>query len=1459
MRKLLWLSIMLVTTCLSTFGQTTTINGITVMIEYPDLPFGNSVESVSAMMNQTGFTGFGSMGSVKDYFFTQTNGKVSLNSQVVKVKLPLPSASYHAQGAQGDMVGDIIDQINLQFPNGFTNLSEYPGQGGLWYFNLLTKYPGGGYAFGFGGKFIKNNGAPLEIKRGHITFFGATDQLGINTICHEAGHSVMSWTDFYRTAFCNLGDYDVMASAGTSKAPMPINPALRLQRNWINDVVEIVPSASAQTFTVTANSYSQIHRYKNPNNPKEYLLFHALKHGGYYQAALDGGKPLDEGLAIWYVDEDCKFDKAGVDDQFFIRLVQADNLDEMHDEFIPNSSDVRGDLNDLYDNISNKFPNNHPFRWKDGGEFGISISNISAPGATMSFTVDAKASTVVASSDNNGTLSPKGTLNVPTGQSRVFSFTPNLGYELDLVQVDGVPVTVTNNSFTMSSISGTKKIHATFKKKATITPLPSPWQKMDIGTANTPLLATQETGKFHMESFGTHVGGTSDNFGYVFQTLNGDGNIVVKMTSSNMASWNQRTGIMLRESLEPNSAFTMIGQIPHSGVVSQSRTATGINSINNPTNVGSLHTFSLHNWFKIARFGNEITQSCSRDGLNWTIISKETMILGPSVYVGMFTTGALATYPSKATFQNVNVFVLRNVAPVVNITAPLNDTTISDPTAISITATASDSDGSVAKVDFYNGTQLLGTDATAPYSFVWTNVAGGKYNILAKATDNQGAVTTSIPVKIKVPCVFNDPKLIGTVIGTTGSWNNGGNTREKAFDGDTNTYFDAPTDIAWTGLSLDKTYNITGINFFPRKEFTGRMIGGKFQGSNTADFSSGVVDLATITLEPALEWNCITVNNNSSYKYVRYICATGGVGNVAEIEFYGKESVAPSGLTVWFKKPANTQAPRIHYWNVVPAQASSTWPGVLMTQDLTRGTDWYKFTLPSATSTSLLFHDNAGYKTVDMTNITGGCYDGNSRTWIDCNQDNAPTVSVSPAGGNFTSPITVTLTATDDKDPNPIIYYNLDDSGNFPSNLSFVKTGTITISTPTTLRVITKDDKDNVSIPQTFKYTFNQVTGVTVWFKKPTNTQAPRVHYWNVVPAQTGSAWPGELMTQDLSKGADWYKFTIANATSTNLLFHDNAGYKTPDLLNITGGCYDGNTKTWVNCNQENVPVQSISVTPVSMSMAAGVTQAITTTIAPSNATNKNITWASSNTAVATVSTSGVVTAVAAGNATITVTTVDGSFTATTAITVTAQKTITIYVVKRQDLTVPKIHVWKNETGTDVAITNSSNWPNNLPNMIRADGSSTQWYKYTVTANRIGTLFRYGSTQSPDVKYYTEDVYVVLNSDGTIRKIGASLEEVANDVHNKTAVEVVEETEKVLIISPNPASESVNINYQGTSSSKVDLVIYDMLGNFVYSQTENVSDGNFFKTIDTFNFRSGVYIVSINDGTQVQNQKLIIK
>jgi GH18 family chitinase/chitodextrinase len=91
-----------------------------------------------------------------------------------------------------------------------------------------------------------------------------------------------------------------------------------------------------------------------------------------------------------------------------------------------------------------------------------------------------------------------------------------------------------------------------------------------------------------------------------------------------------------------------------------------------------------------------------------------------------------------------------NQLPSVSLTSPANGTSTTAPATFNLTATASDVDGSVAKVEFYNGAILLFTDNVAPYAYSWTNVAVGSYSITAKATDNTGAIATSSAVTVSV-------------------------------------------------------------------------------------------------------------------------------------------------------------------------------------------------------------------------------------------------------------------------------------------------------------------------------------------------------------------------------------------------------------------------------------------------------------------------------------------------------------------------------------------------------------------------------------------------------------------------------------------------------------------------------------------------------------------------------------
>jgi len=107
---------------------------------------------------------------------------------------------------------------------------------------------------------------------------------------------------------------------------------------------------------------------------------------------------------------------------------------------------------------------------------------------------------------------------------------------------------------------------------------------------------------------------------------------------------------------------------------------------------------------------------------------------------------------ASITAQNVtnNVAAINNQPPVVSISSPTKSTGFIAPAAITIDANASDPDGSVTKVEFYNGTSKLGETTSAPYSYTWKEVSAGTYSITAAATDNKGLKTVSTAVTVVV-------------------------------------------------------------------------------------------------------------------------------------------------------------------------------------------------------------------------------------------------------------------------------------------------------------------------------------------------------------------------------------------------------------------------------------------------------------------------------------------------------------------------------------------------------------------------------------------------------------------------------------------------------------------------------------------------------------------------------------
>ena len=163
-------------------------------------------------------------------------------------------------------------------------------------------------------------------------------------------------------------------------------------------------------------------------------------------------------------------------------------------------------------------------------------------------------------------------------------------------------------------------------------------------------------------------------------------------------------------------------------------------------------------------------------------------------------------------------------------------------------------------------------------------------------------------------------------------------------------------------------------------------------------------------------------------------------------------------------------------------------------------------------------------------------------------------------------------------------------------------------------------------------------------------------------------------------------------------------------------GAKTATCKVTVNAPQ-TVPVTGVTLDKAELTLEKGSTGTLEAKVEPSDATNKNVTWSSSNSEVATVD-NGVVTAVSAGEAIITVTTEDGAKTATCKVTVNAPQTVPVTGVT---LDKAELTLEKGSTGTLKATVAPQNATNNTVTWSSSNPEFATVANGTVTAVSAGT------------------------------------------------------------------------------------------------------------------------------------------
>jgi large repetitive protein len=159
--------------------------------------------------------------------------------------------------------------------------------------------------------------------------------------------------------------------------------------------------------------------------------------------------------------------------------------------------------------------------------------------------------------------------------------------------------------------------------------------------------------------------------------------------------------------------------------------------------------------------------------VNWTqtagpataLLSSPTSLQTTAMFsqTGDYTFQLTASDGALSASSLVHVTVLPDLRtpPVVSLTAPAGGSRFQSTQAITISASASDNDGRVTKVEFFADAVKLGEKLTTPYSYAWSNAPGGSHVLTARATDNDGLTATSSSVNIDVvdPSTAPPPRI----------------------------------------------------------------------------------------------------------------------------------------------------------------------------------------------------------------------------------------------------------------------------------------------------------------------------------------------------------------------------------------------------------------------------------------------------------------------------------------------------------------------------------------------------------------------------------------------------------------------------------------------------------------------------------------------------------------------------
>jgi regulation of enolase protein 1 (concanavalin A-like superfamily) len=182
-------------------------------------------------------------------------------------------------------------------------------------------------------------------------------------------------------------------------------------------------------------------------------------------------------------------------------------------------------------------------------------------------------------------------------------------------------------------------------------PLPSPWEHDDIGHVGLKGSAIFQGDTFTVGAAGTDIWGLADEFHYVYQPMNGDGEMLARVVRMRHSDEWAKAGVMIRESLDPGSRYAHMFASSDFGPAFEYRLGTDERCWGGATNI----VMNPPYWVKLTRKGTMFTGSYSKEGKAWKEFGSNNITMGQKVYVGLAVTSHNNGAINQSIFDHVKL------------------------------------------------------------------------------------------------------------------------------------------------------------------------------------------------------------------------------------------------------------------------------------------------------------------------------------------------------------------------------------------------------------------------------------------------------------------------------------------------------------------------------------------------------------------------------------------------------------------------------------------------------------------------------------------------------------------------------------------------------------------------------------------------------------------------------------